>query len=279
MMRNLGIGTLVIFLCALCSASPGLAGAVHTVDFTTIPTGKLVTSGEDTGWTSTMPEEESRGAVGEPQYIPVDLSNFNITQGGLRVLLERATGDKRSSHIDREAILSVVGKDRPLVTLNVIWDEKWVGPEGTYLSTNYLENAKRDGLWPNIIPLERVVLKGQRLELLFVWGAKKSDNALYVDGRKFNLKYDHKGSYTGGGSAKTFCEQMDGLQKVLLGLELTDGGNCNPPRGCAPEAPSSPPASRVRCRQKVPGRFGFRDHPSADHTRAPPVSSRPGSCG
>jgi biotin carboxyl carrier protein len=228
MKRKTWLKYTIFLLSSLLMGSPAFAGAIYTIDMTSLVSGKIVQKGDLAGWTSTMPEEESRGSMGEAQFIPVDLSHVNTTQGGLRVLLERATADKRSSHIDREAIISFFGEGRPLLTLNVIWDEKWVGPEGTYISTNYLENAKRDGLWPVVIPLGRTVRKGQSLELLFTWGQGKSDNALYVDGRKFNLKYDHKGSYTTGGPRKTLGEQLTGLQKVTLGLEPYDDGNWNP---------------------------------------------------
>jgi len=228
MKRKVWIKCLLLLISSLLTGTSAFAGEIHTIDMSSVVSGKVKLNGNLVGWTSTMPEEGSRGSLGEAQYIPVDLSHFNITQGGFRVLLERATADKRSSHIDREAIISIFGEGRPLLTLNVIWDEHWVGPEGTYISTNYLENAKRDGLWPVVIPLGRTVRKGQSLELLFTWGQNKSDNALYVDGNKFNLKYDHKGSYTIGGSRKTLGEQLTGLQKVTLGLEIYDDGNWNP---------------------------------------------------
>ncbi|MHC4843391.1 MAG: Ig-like domain-containing protein [Planctomycetota bacterium] len=227
MKRKTWIKYMIFLISYLLAASTAFAGAVHTVDMSSVVSGNVVQKDDLFGWTSTMPEEDSQGSLGEAQFVPVDLSQVNATQGAFRVVLERATGDERSSHIDREAIISFIGEDRPLATFNVIWDERWVGPEGTYISINYLQNAKRDGLWPNVIPLGRTIRKGQRLELLFVWGQKKSDNALYIDGRKLNFKYDHRGSYKTGGPSRTFSDQLVDLQGAILGLELYDG-NWNP---------------------------------------------------
>jgi biotin carboxyl carrier protein len=203
----------------LLFAIPGEVSAI-AVNFSNAVTGKVLTNGERTGWTSTSGEIGRDGVPGIPQYLELDSNLVDPNAGGVRFIVERHPVWEDDGKTDYEVVFSLSDDSRKsLVSFGLLWENAGE----TQLTITGIKNAKRDGLWPSRIGLGRLVKPGESIEILLTWGSRKQDNRLFVDGQPVDISYFNDEFYIWDGPEKSFGDHIEGLSSVMVGVESPDG--------------------------------------------------------